>query len=112
MLDMGFRPQVDRVLRDVPENRQTLLFSATLEGPVMDLARRYTSNAVHIRVELPAEHAHGQIEHRFVTVTPETPWSMAIAAAQSSKARRTCSGCLARVCALAGINAPSSVRTG
>ena len=72
MLDMGFRPQVDRVLRDVPENRQTLLFSATLEGAVMDLAQRYTSNAVHLRVQRPAEQAQGQIEHRFVTVTPET----------------------------------------
>ena len=46
MLDMGFRPQVDRILKGVPENRQTMLFSATLDGPVADLARRYTSNAV------------------------------------------------------------------
>jgi ATP-dependent RNA helicase RhlE len=72
MLDMGFRPQVDRVLRDVPENRQTLLFSATLEGAVMDLARRYTANPVHIRLERPAELARGDIEHRFVSVTPDT----------------------------------------
>ena len=42
MLDMGFRPQVDRILKGVPENRQTMLFSATLDGPVADLARRYT----------------------------------------------------------------------
>ncbi len=72
MLDMGFKPQVDRVLRDVPENRQTLLFSATLEGAVMDLARRYTANPVHIRLERPAEQARGDIEHRFVSVTPDT----------------------------------------
>jgi ATP-dependent RNA helicase RhlE len=72
MLDMGFRPQVDRILRDVPENRQTMLFSATLEGAVMDLARRYTSDAVHIRLERPAEQARGEIEHRFVPVTADT----------------------------------------
>src|SRR5205814_1566943 len=72
MLDMGFRPQVDRVLRDVPENRQTLLFSATLEGAVMDLARRYTANPVHIRLERPAEQARRDIEHRFVPVAPDT----------------------------------------
>ena len=72
MLDMGFRPQVDRILRDVPENRQTLLFSATLEGAVMDLARRYTSDAVHVRLERPAEHARGEIEHRFIAVTADT----------------------------------------
>jgi ATP-dependent RNA helicase RhlE len=71
MLDMGFRPQVDRVLRDVPENRQTLLFSATLEGAVMDLAGAYTSNAVHVRLERPAEQAHAETEHRFVPVTPD-----------------------------------------
>jgi superfamily II DNA/RNA helicase len=72
MLDMGFRPQVDRILRDVPENRQTLLFSATLEGPVMDLARRYTSNAVHIHLERATDQARAEIEHLFVAVTPET----------------------------------------
>src|SRR5689334_6157606 len=38
MLDLGFRPQVDRILRTVPKNRQTMLFSATLEGKVAELA--------------------------------------------------------------------------
>jgi ATP-dependent RNA helicase RhlE len=72
MLDMGFKPQVDRVLRDVPANRQTLLFSATLEGPVMELAQQYTSNAVHHRLERPIEETRGAIEHRFVPVTAAT----------------------------------------
>jgi superfamily II DNA/RNA helicase len=72
MLDMGFRPQVDRVLRDVPANRQTLLFSATLEGPVMELAKAYTDNAVHVRAERPAEKAQGAIAHEFVSVTFDT----------------------------------------
>jgi superfamily II DNA/RNA helicase len=71
MLDMGFKPQVDRVLRDVPENRQTLLFSATLDGPVMDLARSYTVDAVRVRAERPAEQAQGTIAHEFVPVTTE-----------------------------------------
>jgi superfamily II DNA/RNA helicase len=72
MLDMGFRPQVDRVLREVPTNRQTLLFSATLEGPVMELAQKYTVNAVHVRAALPAEREQGVIAHEFVPVTTET----------------------------------------
>jgi ATP-dependent RNA helicase RhlE len=72
MLDMGFRPQVDRVLRDVPANRQTMLFSATLEGAVMDLARAYTSAPVHARLERPVEQGRSEIEHRFVPVTEET----------------------------------------
>jgi len=72
MLDMGFSPQVDRILTGVPENRQTMLFSATLDGPVAELARRYTSNAVRYTAAAPAEKAHGEIEHRFVPVTAET----------------------------------------
>jgi ATP-dependent RNA helicase RhlE len=69
MLDMGFQPQVDRILSHVPTNRQTMLFSATLEGPVDALAQRYTNNASRFRAELPAERRGGDIEHQFVAVT-------------------------------------------
>ena len=72
MLDMGFRPAVDRVLGGMPASRQTLLFSATLEGEVMDLAERYTSNAVHHRLESRAEQSPVDIEHHFVPVTAAT----------------------------------------
>ena len=71
MLDMGFRPQVDRILKGVPENRQTMLFSATLDGAVADLARRYTSNAVRYTAEAPVEAKQGEIEHHFVPVTAD-----------------------------------------
>ena len=72
MLDMGFRPPVDRVLRGVPANRQTLLFSATLEGDVMDLATQYTTNAVHHKLDSRPEQAPVDIEHHFVPVTTAT----------------------------------------
>ncbi|HEY2778914.1 MAG TPA: DEAD/DEAH box helicase [Gaiellaceae bacterium] len=72
MLDMGFRPQVDRVLRDVPTNRQTMLFSATLEGAVMDLAKQYTQNPVHHRLAGQPKQTKADIEHRFVPVTSST----------------------------------------
>ena len=39
MLDMGFQPQVDKIVRRLPKNRQTMFFSATLDGTVGDLAR-------------------------------------------------------------------------
>jgi ATP-dependent RNA helicase RhlE len=71
MLDMGFKPQVDRILRTVPTNRQTLLFSATLDGGVAELARNYTSNASRFRAEAPGERKSGTIEHTFVPVTAE-----------------------------------------
>jgi ATP-dependent RNA helicase RhlE len=71
MLDMGFKPQVDRILRTVPANRQTMLFSATFDGAVAELARAYTVKAVHVRGELPAEAERGEVEHSFVAVTAE-----------------------------------------
>src|SRR6201992_4371140 len=42
MLDMGFRPAIDRIVALCPKDRQTLLFSATLDGPPRERARRYT----------------------------------------------------------------------
>jgi superfamily II DNA/RNA helicase len=71
MLDMGFRPQVDRILERMPANRQTMLFSATLEGPVDDLARTYTSNASRFRGVLPKEAEQGDVQHTFVAVRAE-----------------------------------------
>jgi superfamily II DNA/RNA helicase len=44
MLDMGFQPQVDRIVRQLPRNRQTMFFSATLDGEVGKLARTYTNS--------------------------------------------------------------------
>jgi ATP-dependent RNA helicase RhlE len=71
MLDMGFRPQVDRILARVPVNRQTMLFSATLGGAVAELARAYTVNASRFRAELPQEAAARDIQHTFVAVRAE-----------------------------------------
>jgi superfamily II DNA/RNA helicase len=71
MLDMGFRPQVDRILRSVPDNRQTMLFSATLGGAVDEIARAYTSNPSRFRAEAPADAQKGNVEHAFVPVTPD-----------------------------------------
>ena len=51
MLDMGFRPPVDRILRETPKDRQTLFFSATLDGEVGRLANRYTQRRRPPRVQ-------------------------------------------------------------
>jgi ATP-dependent RNA helicase RhlE len=72
MLDMGFKPQVDRLVRRVPRNRQTMFFSATLDGEVGVLARAYTSSPSRFSAELPADRAAGEIEHRFVSVDSST----------------------------------------
>jgi ATP-dependent RNA helicase RhlE len=69
MLDMGFQPQVDRIVRRLPAKRQTMLFSATLDGPVGQLAQAYTTNPSRFEAELPSRHADGDVEHEFVAVT-------------------------------------------
>ena len=69
MLDMGFKPQVDRIVRRLSENRQTMFFSATLDGEIGELARRYTHFPARFEGELPAERRSGEIDHRFVSVT-------------------------------------------
>jgi superfamily II DNA/RNA helicase len=71
MLDMGFKPQVDRIVRRLNENRQTMFFSATLDGEVGELARRYTHFPARFEGELPSERRTGEIEHRFVPVTAD-----------------------------------------
>jgi superfamily II DNA/RNA helicase len=53
MLDLGFLPDVERLLSAVPEVRQTMLFSATMPGPVIAMARRYMSQPTHIRAADP-----------------------------------------------------------
>ena len=72
MLDMGFKPQVDRIVRRLPKNRQTMFFSATLDGEVGELARSYTSSPSRFEGRLPTDREAGEIEHRFVAVRPDT----------------------------------------
>jgi superfamily II DNA/RNA helicase len=67
MLDMGFRPAVDRIVGLVPEDRQTFFFSATLEGAAGKAARDYTYKA-RSHTHRPPEEDRGDIEHRFVRV--------------------------------------------
>jgi len=66
---MGFRPQVDRILGRIPQNRQTMLFSATLDGPVADLARAYTDNASRFSTGAQVADRAGDVGHEFVRVT-------------------------------------------
>jgi superfamily II DNA/RNA helicase len=69
MLDMGFKPQVEQIIRVLPKRRQTMLFSATLSGDVGELAHTYTTDPSRFEAELPSQHSDGEVEHRFVAVT-------------------------------------------
>ncbi len=71
MLDMGFRPVVDRIVKMTSAERQTLLFSATLQGEVGRIAKAYTSDPRR------HEHAHSaerrqDVEHRFLMVSHQS----------------------------------------
>ncbi|WP_406374397.1 DEAD/DEAH box helicase [Streptomyces sp. NBC_00647] len=53
MLDLGFLPDVEKIMNMLPARRQTMLFSATMPGAVIGLARRYMSQPTHIRATSP-----------------------------------------------------------
>ncbi|WP_405692633.1 DEAD/DEAH box helicase [Streptomyces sp. NBC_01185] len=53
MLDLGFLPDVERIITMLPPKRQTMLFSATMPGAVISLARRYMSQPTHINATSP-----------------------------------------------------------
>ena len=63
MLDLGFLPDIERILNMVPDRRQTMLFSATMPGPIITLARTFLSRPTHIR----AEEAHSSSVHESTT---------------------------------------------
>jgi ATP-dependent RNA helicase RhlE len=71
MLDMGFKPQVERIVGRLPRERQTMLFSATLDGEVGELARTYTRNPARFEAALPVSEEPGEVEHKFVGVTAD-----------------------------------------
>ena len=64
MLDLGFLPDVERLFAKTPATRQTMLFSATMPGPVLTLARRFMTKPLHIRAQDPEETiAQANIQH-------------------------------------------------
>src|SRR3954454_8864981 len=64
MLDLGFLPDIERILSMVPDKRQTMLFSATMPGPIVTLSRSFMTRPTHIR-------AHGNDEGSTVPQTTQ-----------------------------------------
>lgn len=69
MLDLGFREDLEFILETTPQERRTLLFSATLPKAIVALAKRYQRDALRIDVS-GAERAHADIEYRAIRVAP------------------------------------------
>jgi ATP-dependent RNA helicase RhlE len=71
MLDMGFKPQVERIVRRLRGERQTMLFSATLDGEVGELARAFTRNPSRFEAQAQTATVGSDVEHKFVSVSAE-----------------------------------------
>ena len=69
MLDMGFRDDIEAILQEMPEERQTVFFSATMAKPIMDLTRKYQNNPEIIKVA-KKELTVDSIEQVFYEVKP------------------------------------------
>ena len=66
MLDLGFLPDVEKLFSYTPQDRQTMLFSATMPGAIVTMARKYQNKPVHIRVNDPDEgHTKADIKQFF-----------------------------------------------
>src|SRR5438874_1167018 len=87
MLDMGFQPQVDKIVNRLPRNRQTMFFSATLDGHVGELARAYTNSASRFDAELAVDNP-GEMEHRFVSAAQAGPARRSHSSCRNSRRRR------------------------
>jgi superfamily II DNA/RNA helicase len=66
MLDLGFLPDIERILRQIPADRQSMLFSATMPGPIITLARTFMVQPTHIRAEAPHSAATHDTTEQFV----------------------------------------------
>jgi superfamily II DNA/RNA helicase len=66
MLDLGFLPDVERIIALIPADRQTMLFSATMPGEVVTLARRHMRRPTHIRAEAASDPAPAPKTRQYV----------------------------------------------
>jgi len=66
MLDLGFLPDIERILRQIPDERQSMLFSATMPDPIITLARTFMNQPTHIRAEAPHSSAVHDLTKQYV----------------------------------------------
>ncbi|MDX6582849.1 MAG: ATP-dependent helicase RhlE [Solirubrobacterales bacterium] len=88
MLDMGFKPAVDRIVRQTPSDRQTIFCSATLEAAAGQVANAYTHEARR-HVHEPVADDQGEISHRFVHLSQDAKIDALVAELRDSERGRT-----------------------
>jgi ATP-dependent RNA helicase DeaD len=87
MLDIGFRPDIERILRRCPSKRQTLLLSATLPPPVLRLAHRYMVDPVHINLS-PQKVTVENIRQSYLTVDEDRKFELLLRVFQREAPRQ------------------------
>ena len=87
MLDMGFIPDIRQIIERLPKRRQSLFFSATMEEPIVELARTLVYKPVHITIE-PEKPAVELIEQKVLFVDKEDKDSLLLAMLQDSELNR------------------------
>jgi ATP-dependent RNA helicase DeaD len=87
MLDIGFRPDIERILRRCPTRRQTLLLSATLPPPVLRLAHRYMVDPFHINLS-PAKVTVENIRQSYITVDEEKKFELLLRVLERERPRQ------------------------
>src|SRR6266516_4277312 len=84
MLDMGFQPQVDRIVRHLPKDRQTMFFSATLDGAVGRIAEVYTRKPIRHEIESEGKTVE-EADHRFIAAGSHEKLDKLIALARAAE---------------------------
>jgi ATP-dependent RNA helicase DeaD len=87
MLDIGFRPDIEKILRRCPTERQTHLLSATIPPPVLRLARRYMVDPVHINLS-PSKVTVESIRQAYITVSKEKKFDLLLRVLEREKPRQ------------------------
>jgi ATP-dependent RNA helicase DeaD len=87
MLDIGFRPDIEKILRRCPARRQTLLLSATLPPPVLRLAHRYMVDPFHINLS-PAKVTVENIRQSYITVDEEKKFDLLLRVLERERPRQ------------------------
>jgi ATP-dependent RNA helicase DeaD len=87
MLDIGFRPDIERILRQCPRERQTLLLSATVPPPVLRLAHRYMHEPVQVNLS-PEKPAVQSISQRYISIDEEQKFEALLKVIDREKPRQ------------------------
>lgn len=87
MLDIGFRPDIERILRRCPQQRQTLLLSATMPPPVMRLVHRYMIDPIHLNLA-PERATVESIRQSYITVDEDYKFELLLRVIQREQPRQ------------------------